>query len=88
MNDMPKKIWSWFFMDQKKNEVMKGGWDDLPDRKCTQYIRKDVFDDFVKAADDLANAVSDLPDGPYHSIYADLADYRIAKDKANEDDDT
>lgn len=30
----------------------------------------------VKAADELADMVQDLPDGPYHALYAALAAYR------------
>jgi hypothetical protein len=30
------------------------------------------------AADELADAVQDLPDGPYHALYAALAAYRKA----------
>ena len=38
----PERIWAWYFITQKQNECMKGGWDDLYDSKSTEYIRADI----------------------------------------------
>jgi hypothetical protein len=44
MTDAPEKLWAWHFMPSKQNSVMTGGWHESPDRKETEYIRKDISD--------------------------------------------
>lgn len=43
MTETPKEIWAWHFTPSKQNDVIKGGWDDAPDRKCTHYTRTDTI---------------------------------------------
>ena len=38
----PDRIWAWPFVAGKQDDVIKGGWDDAPDRKLTEYIRADL----------------------------------------------
>lgn len=40
--DMPERLWAWNFIPSKQDDVMKGGWDDAPDRKAVEYIRADL----------------------------------------------
>jgi hypothetical protein len=42
MNDAPEKIWAWYFLYEKQNAVMKGGWDNVKDHACTEYTRTDI----------------------------------------------
>lgn len=37
--NMPDRIWAWWFIESKQDDVIKGGWDDAADRKSTEYIR-------------------------------------------------
>lgn len=41
--------------------------------------RIDALEKALDAAEALANEVQDLPDGPYHSMYAALCRYRVAR---------
>ena len=38
MSEMPKRIWAWFFVKEKRDDVIKGGWDDVPDKKEAMYV--------------------------------------------------
>lgn len=40
--DMPDRIWAWLFVEEKRDDVTKGGWDDTADRKCVEYVRSDT----------------------------------------------
>jgi len=38
----PDRIWAWYFVESKRDEVILGGWTDEPDRKETEYVRNDI----------------------------------------------
>ena len=38
----PERIWAWYCMPEKQNDVMVGGWDEVPDPKETEYTRSDL----------------------------------------------
>jgi hypothetical protein len=40
----PERIWAWYFMPEKRDDVIQGGWTDQPDKRETQYIRDDLHD--------------------------------------------
>ena len=42
MSDAPERIWAWFFMKSKQNDLIQGGWTKKPDKKETEYIRADI----------------------------------------------
>ena len=42
---LPKTIWAWVFTETKRDDLMKGGWNDAPDRRETAYIRADLCPD-------------------------------------------
>lgn len=42
MTDAPERIWAWWFIESKRDDVIKGGWDDVADRKSIEYIRADL----------------------------------------------
>ena len=46
----PDRIWAWFFTKSKQNDAMQGGWTVKPDRKETEYVRRDVSDAAVADA--------------------------------------
>jgi aryl-alcohol dehydrogenase-like predicted oxidoreductase len=53
MSETPEKIWAWFFLPEKQDDFIKGGWDDAPDRKSTKYTRTDSIpsqDALIRAA--------------------------------------
>jgi len=54
MSDMPERIWAWFFMPSKQDDVIKGGWDDNSDARLTEYTRTDLTT--AKLAQALARA--------------------------------
>lgn len=37
----PERIWAWRFVPHHQDELVKGGWDDNPDRKLIEYVRRD-----------------------------------------------
>jgi len=41
MSSLPEFIWAWNFIPEKQDDVIKGGWDDVEDRKSIEYIRAD-----------------------------------------------
>lgn len=55
MSSMPVKIWAWHFSPEKQDDVIKGGWDDVQDRKEAEYIRSNVVHPTLSAADRLAD---------------------------------
>ncbi|MFG6573183.1 hypothetical protein ACGYLO_16440 [Sulfitobacter sp. 1A13353] len=59
MTDMPVKIWAWHFLPEKQDDVIKGGWDDVQDRKEVEYIRADTVNPALLAAEELADAVDE-----------------------------
>jgi len=44
MTDAPERIWAWYFTESKRDDIIKGGWDDTPDRKTTEYVRADAIE--------------------------------------------
>lgn len=42
MSEAPETIWTWNFLPEKQNDVMKGGWDDAVDKKSIEYRRADL----------------------------------------------
>jgi len=50
MTETPDRIWAWYCMPEKQNDVMVGGWDEVPDPKETEYIRADIADAATQAA--------------------------------------
>ena len=42
MSDAPERIWAWNFIAEKQDDVIKGGWDDVADRKSVEYTRADL----------------------------------------------
>lgn len=38
----PERIWAWYFIPEKQDDIIKGGSDDAPDRKATEYTRSDL----------------------------------------------
>ena len=42
MSDLPERIWAWNFIPDKQDDIIKGGWDDVFDRKLVEYIRADL----------------------------------------------
>ena len=45
----PKRIWAWYFMPSKRDDVIQGGWTDQPDRREIEYVRADIADDLLAA---------------------------------------
>lgn len=43
MSDAPKRIWAWYYTEDKRDDIIKGGWNDAPDRRETEYVRADVL---------------------------------------------
>lgn len=35
----PDKIWAWTFISEKQDDLIKGGWTDIPDGRETEYTR-------------------------------------------------
>jgi len=56
--DMPDRIYAWNFLKDKQDYVMKGGWDDMPDRKIDEYVRGDIHASVVAERDSLAAALA------------------------------
>ena len=50
MTETPDRIWAWYCMPEKQNDVMVGGWDEVPEPKETEYIRADIADAATQAA--------------------------------------
>jgi len=46
MSEAPDKIWAWYFIPSKQDDVIQGGWSQDPDNRETEYVRADL----VKAA--------------------------------------
>lgn len=42
MTQTPERIWAWYFVPEKQDDVIKGGWDDVHDRKSDEYVRADL----------------------------------------------
>lgn len=57
MSGAPEKIWAWYFIASKRDDVIKGGWDDSPDRKTTEYVRADIHAAEVERSKALAEAL-------------------------------
>lgn len=53
---------------------------DVQEIVYAQAARIDTLEKALDAAEVLANEVQDLPDGPYHAMYAALCQYRVARD--------
>jgi hypothetical protein len=42
MSDTPERIWAWFFFKGKRTHEMKGGWNDVADKRETPYVREEL----------------------------------------------
>lgn len=82
MTDMPVKIWAWYFSPEKQDDVIKGGWDDVQDRKEVEYIRTDAVNPTLLAAEELAKFLERIKDprvvAQPHELNKALAAYRAA----------
>ena len=60
----PERIWTWYFIPSKQDDVIKGGWDDVEDRKSAEYVRADIVEalraDLARAVEALEECQRDL----------------------------
>lgn len=53
----PDRIYAWLFIQDKQGHLVKGGWNDEPDRRDTEYLKSTPM---REASEDLLEALIEL----------------------------
>ena len=63
----PDRIWAWLHVESKRNDLIKGGWNDEPDRGLSEYLSRSHSNALVAAAYEDAAKIceSELPNADW-----------------------
>lgn len=79
MSELPETIWAWLFHEGKRDDLMKGGWNDAPDRREVEYRRADLpLTQAQLMADPRAKALVEAATPFYAAVFNDNGDVTIS----------